>query len=346
MGPVAQRVFKTRAVVQPTARSVRLRRRSVRFGPVAAVWVGQRPSHSHTVKLGRITLRAILVVAGVLLVVVAAKVFSRLHWEPGVAALAGNWVPPDLGVFLAAGDDVLHGRNPYVDASTVGSDFGYVYPPLLAWIISPLALVAGTTAATAWTLAMLACIVGTLWVLDVRDWRCYVVALVLPFTRAALEYGTIGPLLALLVAGTWRLRDRPAAAALTTGTALALKLFLWPLGLWFLVTGRARTAALTAVSALLLVLIPWAAIGFDGLAQYPDLLHKVADRQDYRTYSLTALTRALGGSPDLARAVALVLGIALIAWAVLIARKVDPVTGDRRSFLLLLAASLVLTPIL
>ena len=29
MGPVAQRVFKTRAVVQPTARSVRLRRRSV-----------------------------------------------------------------------------------------------------------------------------------------------------------------------------------------------------------------------------------------------------------------------------------------------------------------------------
>ena len=36
MGPVAQRVFKTRAVVQPTARSVRLRRRSV-VGPSAAV---------------------------------------------------------------------------------------------------------------------------------------------------------------------------------------------------------------------------------------------------------------------------------------------------------------------
>jgi hypothetical protein len=30
MGPVAQLVFKTSAVVQPTARSVRLRRRSVR----------------------------------------------------------------------------------------------------------------------------------------------------------------------------------------------------------------------------------------------------------------------------------------------------------------------------
>jgi hypothetical protein len=36
MGPVAQRVFKTRAVVQPTARSVRLRRRSVepKLGPL------------------------------------------------------------------------------------------------------------------------------------------------------------------------------------------------------------------------------------------------------------------------------------------------------------------------
>jgi len=33
MGPVAQRVFKTRAVVQPTARSVRLRRRSVEPKP-------------------------------------------------------------------------------------------------------------------------------------------------------------------------------------------------------------------------------------------------------------------------------------------------------------------------
>jgi hypothetical protein len=36
MGPVAQLVFKTSAVVQPTARSVRLRRRSVEPKPASS----------------------------------------------------------------------------------------------------------------------------------------------------------------------------------------------------------------------------------------------------------------------------------------------------------------------
>jgi hypothetical protein len=40
MGPVAQLVFKTSAVVQPTARSVRLRRRSVSRNPLRQAGFG------------------------------------------------------------------------------------------------------------------------------------------------------------------------------------------------------------------------------------------------------------------------------------------------------------------
>jgi hypothetical protein len=40
MGPVAQLVFKTSAVVQPTARSVRLRRRSVEPKPARQAGFG------------------------------------------------------------------------------------------------------------------------------------------------------------------------------------------------------------------------------------------------------------------------------------------------------------------
>jgi alpha-1,2-mannosyltransferase len=281
------------------------------------------------------------------LLVLAAKALSRLYWDPGLAALAGDWVPPDLGVFLAAGDDVVHGRDPYRDASSVADEFGYVYPPLLAWVMSPLSAVAGGTAATIWTLLMGASLLVALRLLGVTDWRCYAIALLCPFTRAGFEYGTIGPLLVLLVAATWRLRDRVGPAALSAGGAIAAKLFLWPVIVWFVLTGRVRTAASAVIASVALVLVPWAAIGFAGLAQYPDLLEKAGQRQGYRSYSLVALAEALGTSSALATLISLAVGTTLLAVAFKAARAPasDQTTRDRRSLILVLAASLAFTPI-
>jgi hypothetical protein len=61
------------------------------------------------------------------------------------------------------------------------------------------------------------------------------------------------------------------------GAALALKLIAWPLVLFLLVTRRWRGAALACLSGAFFLLLPWAAIGFRGLAGYPHLLSTAND---------------------------------------------------------------------
>ena len=279
--------------------------------------------------------------------VVVARVVTRFHWDPGLAALSGSWVPPDLEVFLRAGDALLQGDDLYKDVRTVGRDFGYVYPPLLALAISPLSVLPGSAAASVWTIFMAVSLVAGLRLLGVTDVRCYLAALVCPFSRAAFEYGTVGPLLFLLVAATWTFRDRPARAALASGAAIATKLFLWPLAVWLIATKRSRAAAFSVVTTLALVLVPWAAIRFSGLAQYPELLDKVGARQGYRSYSVEALVQSLGASRGIAVAVSWALGLSVLVVGARVARleRLSQRDRDRLSLTAVLAASLVLTPI-
>lgn len=287
-----------------------------------------------------------VVVTGAIMLVLFARLITRFHWDPALAAIAGGWVPPDLGVFLRAGEDVLHSRTPYRDASTLGADVGYVYPPLLAVVISPLSLLPGSIAASLWSLLIIACVLGALWLLQVSDWRCYLIALLVPFTRASIEYGTIGPLLTLLVAATWRFRDRPFPSAIAAAAAIAAKLLLWPLAIWFAATGRSRTAALSILFTVSLIVVSWGVIGFAGLAQYPELLDK-ASRQAAGSYSINALIQSLGASFAVAQGVSLVLGVAALGLAVWAGgdRRMSRFDRDRRSLTLTIAASLVLTPI-
>jgi hypothetical protein len=290
---------------------------------------------------------AIAVVVGSVLVVLAAKVAARLYYDPALWALAGWVVAPDLGIFLEAGDAILDGRSPYQEVEGIGHYLGYVYPPLLAFAVIPLSVLPSAVAASIWALATFGFVAWSLWLLGVRDWRCYPVALLWPFTREAVEYGAIGPLLLLLVALLWRYRDRPWGAAGATAGSIAAKLFLWPLGLWLAFTGRVRAAALSIALTLVLVFVPWALIGFTGLSQYAELLDEVADQQDYRSYSVIALVRSIGGSPAVAQALSLVIGFALLVLALREARRAVASSRerDRRSLTLVLAAALVLTPV-
>ena len=97
----------------------------------------------------------------------------------------------------------------------------------------------------------------SLWLLGVRDWRCYPVALLWPFTREAVEFGAIGPLLLLIVAFLWRYRDSTWGAATATASAVAAKLFLWPLALWL--AFRAGSGPLACRSPS-----PWCSCSFRG----------------------------------------------------------------------------------
>jgi alpha-1,2-mannosyltransferase len=297
------------------------------------------------------TSRALVVgcaIAAPVALVLVAKVAAALYYDPALWALAGRWVPPDGGTFIEAGGRVLNGQSPYLDVDTLGDTLGYVYPPILAITISPLFLLpTGQDGAMVWSVVLVACIAAALRLLGVRDWRCYVVALFWPFTRESLEYGAIGPVLVVLVAAMWRFRDRPWIAALALAAAVSAKLLLWPLVLWLVVTRRTRAAALSIASTLGLVFIPWAAIGFAGLAQYPSLLDQVAVRQEFRSFSFVALAHSLGSTPKFAEATAVLVGALLLALSVTPARdsRRPSFDRDRQSLTLAIAASLVFTPV-
>jgi hypothetical protein len=136
----------------------------------------------------------------------------------------------------------------------------------------------------------------------------------------------------------------PAAAL---GAAVALKLFLWPLAVWFAVTGRIRAAAAAAAFAVGLVFIPWAALGFAGLDDYPGLLRRLSDEEGWASYSVYALGLRLHlpEAAAIAISVAVVLGLlAAAAWAARDARR-TLVERDSASLTLALAAALASTPI-
>lgn len=276
-------------------------------------------------------------------------------WASALRSLGGSQEPYDFRVFLSAGDDVRAGQSPYVEPEAIEETVGspYVYPPVLAFAVVPLAALPERVSdvfvpGVLFSLLLVLSIVGALLLLDVRDWRCYPVALLYPVNLEAVEYGALGPVLLLLVALLWRFRDRTGIAAGATAGAVVLKLFLWPLVVWLAMTRRVRAAVAGSVAALALALLTWAAIGFEDLKDYPRLLRKLADLEGEGSYSAFAVLRTIGLPDLLAQAVAIGCGALLLALAWREARADDrsPLERDRRSLTLVLAAALVLTPIL
>ena len=308
--------------------------------------------------------RVWLVAAAALLA--AAVLFSaarltavRYHddslWANALASLGGTQRPGDFGyVFLPAANEVLDGRDPYMtpDDFKGPPQAPYAYPPVLAFAVTPLTLppeeVHGIfVPGVLFVLLLVAATIAGLWLLDVRDWRCYPVASLAPVTLEGFEYGAIGPVLLLLIAIGWRYRDRVATVGAATGGAVVLKLFLWPLLIWLVLTRRIRAAVAAAATAVGLGFVSWAVIGFGGIDEYPRLLRRLADVEAENSYSVFAILRTIGAPELLARVLVLALGGALLVLAWHAARgQLDPVEGDRRSLTLVIAAALVLTPIL
>jgi len=260
-------------------------------------------------------------------------------------------VPFDFAIFLRAAEDVRAGDSPYVDPDSVSEDSPapYVYPPLLAIVLVPATLLpdevrGSSPAGVLASLFLIACVVGALLLLDVRDWRCYPIALLYPPTLENVEYGAVGPVLALLVALAWRYRDRAVPAAASLGAGIALKVFVWPLLVWLAATKRWTSAIGAALVALGLALGSWAVIGFDGIGDYPDLLRRLSDVEAENSYSAYAIVVTLGVPSAFAHVVVAIAaaGLLVLAWRA----AQDGADGDRRSLTLALAAGFVLTPIL
>lgn len=301
---------------------------------------------------------AVLLAAGVVALSARAAA-GRWHddslWSNSLRSLGGLAVPFDFAVFLQAAGDVRSGDSPYVDPETVseGGPAPYVYPPLLAILLVPLTTlpddVAGSSPVGVFvSLLLVACVVGVLGLLGIRDWRCYPVALLYPVTLENIEYGALGPVLALLVALAWRYRSHAGTTAAAVGVAVVVKLFLWPLVVWLAATRRWRSTLMAVGATLGLVLVSWAAIGFAGFADYPALLRRLSDIEAENSYSAVAVVRSVGVAVVPAQAL-VVLGasaLLVLAWRTGRSSEIVSAERDRRALTWALAAGIVLTPIL
>jgi hypothetical protein len=281
--------------------------------------------------------------AGVVLGVLAAVWAVVIYVSDIGDALDRDRAPHDLEVFLSGAAKVVHGASPYV----FKADETYAYPPALAFLVAPLHWLSAGAATLVWTVVSLAAIAAALWLLGLRDWRCYALVAVYPITRSAVDLGTIGPLLLLAVALAWRCRDHIAAGGAATGAAVALKLFLWPLGVWLALTRRVRAALATLGFAVLFVLVPWAVLGFDGLGRYPGLLRHLARDEATSSYSLVAIGARLHLPEAVATVLSLFVAAGFLAAAAWIARgeRREPSERDVATLTLVLAAALAASPI-
>jgi hypothetical protein len=252
----------------------------------------------------------------------------------------------DFHAVWQAGRDVLHGRSPYPSVHHLEALRGtaideFVYPAAVAVAAAPLGMLPFGVASVLWV-ALGVCSVGlALWILGVRDWRCYGALLASPAMLDAVRLGTLTPLLALLLAVAWRWRDQAARCGLAVAAAIVAKVFLAPLLLWLLVTRRFRAAAIAAAATAGLLAAGWLAVGLAGLRDYPALLSRLSDVEAARSYSISALATAVGVSiPGLAVTGALaVVGVPVLA---LLHRR----AGDSAVFAAAVGLALLATPIL
>jgi alpha-1,2-mannosyltransferase len=136
-----------------------------------------------------------------------------------------------------------------------------------------------------------------------------------------LVTGNATLLLVPLVALAWRWREQWLRCGVVLGLAIASKLLVWPLLFWLLGTRRYRAFGVALAAGAVGILLPWGAIGFDGLATYPDVLRLASEIYGVHSYSLSTIASSLGAETDLAIRLAAVAGLAIVAIAFVSGRR-------------------------
>jgi glycosyl transferase family 87 len=256
----------------------------------------------------------------------------------------------DFRTFWHASRAVEHGVSPYPSTDEIAhthsanGDYEYfVYPPPFALGVLPLAVLPFGAAAAIWTALLIACVAGSLVVLGVRDWRCYGLVFATVPVLSAVRLGAVTPVLMLLAACAWRYRNEPLKAGAAVGGAIVLKLFLWPLVLWLLVTRRTRAGIVAAVGAIVASALAWAVLRLDGLREYPSLLRTLARVEGRESYSFVALADRLHLSDPPTTWIVLAIPVAVLLVVFCFTRL--PAVRDDTAFATAIGLALVLTPI-
>jgi hypothetical protein len=283
----------------------------------------------------RVRWYASLVFCGALPVVALIVFYESMT---GAGTLAFDFRP-----FYRAAGAILGGETPYPadDDPLTAATGPYVYPPLGAILSIPFRVAPFDVAGVGLMVLLTLAAVAIPYVLGVRDWRCFGVVFLWPPVWNAIQTGNMTLLLGLAAALAWRSRDSRVASSSAIGVTLAAKFFLWPLVVWFAATRRLASAFLAVLVGAALLVVSWAAIGFAGLVDYPELMRRLDDSIGADSYTLYIVGLDLGLPSPAARALWLALGVALLAAVVVTGRRGD----ERSAFILAIAAALALSPI-
>lgn len=252
----------------------------------------------------------------------------------------------DFRAFWQAGRDVIDGVSPYPAAHEIRAGSvavqEFVYPPPVALLMVPFGLVQFEVAATVFTVLLIAALTLTLRYLGVHDWRCYGAVFASIVVLGALRLGALTPLLALGLAVAWRFRERRLVLAAALASLVLAKLFLWPVLVWAVCTGRRTATAIAIAIGFSSTILAWAVLDFNGMAGYPELLRRVTETQFEKSYSVAAFAASLGLPDDAALWVPVVLAPMGIAAIALLSRRSN---GDVAAFLTAVTAALLLSPL-
>ena len=266
----------------------------------------------------------------------------------GVAALvAGTIVDPQhtmgwdfRGAYLPAAEAIVHGRSPYLAATSPAGR--YVYPPQLALALVPFTVLPHGLSIPVAVLLSASLVAAALAVLGIRDLRVYAAVFLWAPTWNELDTASVSAALVLALALAWRYRDSALRCGSALGLAIPAKIFLWPLVVWLVATRRLRALGVSLLLGLGLTALAWAAIGFDGLTSYPGMLRALERAEAPHSYSLTAIATSFGLPAGLGRALVLLAVGALLIGCVACTRRGD----DLRAFTFSIAAALAVTPIM
>lgn len=289
----------------------------------------------------------VAVVAAVLAAMIAPVVSSNTSLPWFLCEFRGD--------LYNAGRDIARGRDPYRAAyiahqaavkrageRPVTAFIVPVYPAPALVAAVPVSLLPFPAAGLLYLLLEIAALMAALRALGVTDLRCLGAMIASVPVLQALIDGALTPFLMLGAAAAWTQRERFWRSAVAVGSIVAAKLLLWPLLGWMLLTHRLRGLAASVTTALTLLLVGWASVGFAGMTGYPHMLSNLVYVEQSVGVSLVALLMAAGVSSSAAHPIVILAAAALLIAARLVYHRPD---GARRAFGLTIIAALTASPI-
>ena len=299
-----------------------------------------------------------------------------LLFLPGVYLTLADLIPAphqeDFGAYYVAARAMSTGDSPYdpiaaarlAEASGVAQYSPYIYPPLLALMLRPLAALPYSAAAAIWFVMSAAALLAALWLLRPvagLPWRTYrwlmAAAFFLPPVHHTLQHGQINHVLLLLVAGG---AVGGAGSAAWVGLAAALKVFPATLGGAYISSGRITALAMAIAGGAFTTLAAWFVAPAASLEFVARVLPQLAaDRRlapnNQSIYAVMArwfeplpFVTPIVDAPDAGRLAASAIALAVVAItirALVVVRMVKGEMIDISRLSLVLAATLIVSPL-